>query len=124
MSKLVLTIDDTPEIRQLIRMTLEFEDFDVIEASSGQEGLEVAKLRKPDLVVLDVMMPGALDGLAVSKAMGEDPELCSIPVIMVSALELAHQVSAGYAAGARAYLGKPFSPTELIDLVHALTTHD
>ena len=120
MSKLILTIDDTAEIRQLIRLTLEFEDFDVIEASSGMEGLQMARLRKPDLVVLDVMMPG-MDGLAVSRAMSEDPELQSIPVIMVSALELEHQVSAGYAAGARAYLGKPFSPAELIDLVHALT---
>jgi DNA-binding response OmpR family regulator len=123
MSKLVLTIDDHAEIRQLIRMTLEFEDFDVIEAPNGIQGLELARLRKPDLILLDVMMPG-MDGYSVSTAIGADAELRGIPVIMLSALEGERDISAAFNAGARAYLPKPFSPAELIDLVKSLTGLD
>lgn len=119
MSKLILTIDDHEDIRKLVRLTLEFQDYDVIEASNGVDGLALARLRRPDVVLLDVLMPG-MDGLEVSRTMAQDPELCNIPVIMLSALEQATDVSAGYAAGARAYLGKPFSPSDLVDVIECL----
>ncbi|MDD0809354.1 response regulator [Curvibacter sp. RS43] len=119
MSKLVLTVDDHEDIRKLIRLTLEFQDYDVIEACNGEEGLALARMRRPDLVLLDVLMPG-MSGLEVSRAMAEDPELSSIPVVMLSALEQNTDVSAGYAAGARAYLGKPFSPSDLVDVIECL----
>jgi DNA-binding response OmpR family regulator len=119
MNRRVLTIDDQADIRRLIRMTLEFEGFDVLEASHGEEGLAMARKHRPDLILLDVMMPG-LNGLAVSKTILADEQLRRIPVLMLSALDRDADIDAGLQAGARLYLGKPFGPLELIARVHDL----
>ena len=121
MTRTVLTIEDQPDIRRLIRMTLEFKGFKVHEAANGPEGLQQARNLKPDLILLDVMMPG-MDGLTVSTTLAADPALRQIPVIMLSALGTADAVQAGLQTGVRAYLVKPFSPWELVDLVGKLTT--
>lgn len=120
MKPLVLTIEDQPDIRRLIRMALEFKGYRVIEAGSGPEGLRLARSERPDLVLLDVMMPGT-DGLTVSREMAADRELAALPVIMISALGTPDDQAAGLATGARAYLVKPFSPFELLALVRTLT---
>ncbi len=116
----VLTIEDQPDIRRLIRMTLEFKGFRVIEAGDGVEGLRKARDEKPDLILLDVMMPG-MDGLTVGRTLTADPVLSRIPVIMLSALGSAGDVDAGLQCGVHAYLVKPFSPWELLEKVGALT---
>jgi len=115
----VLTIEDQPDIRRLIRMTLEFKGFTVQDAGDGREGLALARQGRPDLILLDVMMPG-MNGKEVSRALAADPATAAIPVIMLSALGSASDVEAGLQAGARAYLVKPFSPWELLDKVAAL----
>jgi len=120
MKKTVLTIEDQPDIQRLIRMTLEFKGFVVHEAADGLDGLKQARSLKPDLILLDVMMPG-MDGLSVQKTLAADPALASIPVIMLSALGSAADVAAGKRTGVRAYLVKPFSPWELLDLAGQLT---
>jgi DNA-binding response OmpR family regulator len=119
MTHTILTIEDQPDIRRLIRMTLEFKGFDVLEADQGEAGLALARSRKPDLILLDVMMPG-ISGLDVSALLARDQALSAIPVVMLSALGSAGDVQTGLATGARAYLVKPFSPWELLDLVHKL----
>jgi DNA-binding response OmpR family regulator len=119
MSHKVLTIEDQPDIRRLIRMTLEFKGFEVIEAADGVLGLGMARTEHPDLILLDVMMPG-MDGLTVARTLAADPALRRIPVVMLSALGAAADQSAGLEAGSRAYLVKPFSPWELLDKVAAL----
>ena len=88
----VLVIDDDPRALELTRATLEPEGFCVLKAASGEEGLEIAKRRKPDLVVLDLLMPD-LDGFEVSKALKEDPETAGIPIVIltVSSLGLAEK---------------------------------
>jgi len=116
----VLTIEDQDDIRRLIRMTLEFKGFRVLEAANGPDGLQLARSQKPDLILLDVMMPG-MDGLTVSQTLAADPVLGRTPVIMLSALGTADAVQAGLQTGARAYLVKPFSPWELVALVGKLT---
>lgn len=116
----VLTIEDQPEIRRLIRMTLEFKDFTVLEASDGMSGLQTAQRVKPDLILLDVMMPGT-DGLTVSRILAQDPVLSRIPIVMLSALGARENIDAGMATGVRAYLVKPFSPWELLARVEELT---
>lgn len=116
MPKTVLTIDDQADIRRLVRMTLEFDGYKVLEASDGEEGLHLARTQKPDLVLLDVMMPG-LDGLAVSATMQADPVLKEIPVVMLTALDRDSDMDAGMEAGAKAYLNKPFGPVELLKLI-------
>ncbi len=115
----ILAIEDQPDIRRLIRMTLEFKGHRVIEAGDGVEGLRLAREQRPDLILLDVMMPG-MDGLTVSKTLAEDPQLSHIPVVMLSALGSGENIEAGLAAGAQAYLVKPFSPLELLEKVGRL----
>ncbi|MBV5295677.1 MULTISPECIES: response regulator [Curvibacter] len=119
LSKVVLIIDDNDDIRRLLRMTLEFEDFDVVEATHGAEGLEMAHLRRPDMIICDVMMPG-MSGHEVCQAVTMDPELTGIPVLMLSALDKKTDVDQARDAGARGYLTKPFSPTELMHAVRHL----
>jgi CheY-like chemotaxis protein len=119
MTATVLTIEDQADIRRLIRMTLEFKGIQVVEASDGEQGLALARNSPPDLILLDVMMPG-MDGLSVNKLLAQDPKLRQIPVVMISALGRAEDVAQGMGTGARAYLVKPFSPWELLDLTHQL----
>jgi DNA-binding response OmpR family regulator len=116
----VLTIEDQPDIRRLIRMTLEFKGYRVIEAGDGSEGLRLARSEQPHLILLDVMMPG-MDGLTVGRTLADDPALSQIPVVMLSALGGVEDIKAGLHAGVRAYLVKPFSPWELLEKVAQLT---
>lgn len=119
MKHTILTIEDQPDIRRLIRMTLEFKGFQVIEAGDGAQGLALARSEQPDLVLLDVMMAG-MDGLTVASTMKAEPALAGIPVVMLSALGSPNDVSAGLDTGVQGYLVKPFSPRELLALVERL----
>jgi DNA-binding response OmpR family regulator len=121
MTATILTIEDQPDIRRLIRMTLEFKGFEVLEAADGPQGLAIARARRPDLILLDVMMPG-LDGLTVSRTLAADPALASIPLVMLSALGTPADIQAGLGTGVKAYLVKPFSPWELLGMVERLTS--
>jgi two-component system phosphate regulon response regulator PhoB len=118
--KSILIVEDQPDIRKLIRMTLEFEPYDVHEASDGVSGLRVANEVKPDLMLLDVMMPGELDGLQVCKQIKTDPNLRQIRVILLTARGQARDLDAGREAGADEYLVKPFSPLQLIETIEKL----
>ena len=117
--KKVLIIEDHADIRALVRMTLELEDFELHEAVDGQVGLAQARALRPDLVLLDVMMPG-LDGLQVCRAIRADASLRKTRIVMLSARGQADDHSAGLAAGADVYLVKPFSPMGLLDTVAEL----
>ena len=115
--KKVLIVEDQTEIRELIRVTLEFESYAIDEAVDGDSGLAAAIRGKPDLVLLDVMMPGGKDGLEVCRAIKKEPGLKKTKVIMLTARGQAADKQAGSQAGADAYLIKPFSPLELLSLV-------
>ena len=112
MSKILL-VDDHSDIRRLIRITLG-KSFEVLEAEDGATGLDIVRTQRPDLVVLDIMMPGKLDGLQVLKEIKDDPELAGTRVIMVTARGQAHDYEAGMSRGADAYFIKPFSPLQLV----------
>ncbi len=120
MKRTVLSVEDQPDIRRLIRMTLEFKGLDVIEACEGEEGVRMARERMPDLILMDVMMPG-MDGLTAARILAEDPKVSHIPVVILSALGRTSDIDAGLETGVRAYLVKPFSPWELLSLVDQLT---
>lgn len=120
MNKTILTIEDQQDIRRLIRMTLEFDGFDVLDAGDGPSGLALARSRPVDLILLDIMMPGT-SGLTVCRELGEDPGLSHIPVVMLTALDRDQDMDASWQAGAQAYLVKPFSPLELLRVVAELT---
>jgi CheY-like chemotaxis protein len=118
--KRLLIVEDQADIRKLIRMTLEFEDYDIHEAVNGVEGLRKAIEIAPDLILLDVMMPGELDGLAVCARVRADPALRQTKVVLLSARSQLQDFEAGTKAGADAYLAKPFSPLQLIESIERL----
>ncbi len=120
MKRTILSVEDQPDIRRLIRMTLEFKGHEVLEASNGEEGVRMATEHLPDLILMDVMMPG-MDGLTASRHLANDSRTAGIPIIMVSALGRTSDIDAGLETGVKAYLIKPFSPWELVDLVNQLT---
>ncbi|MFD8202156.1 response regulator [Streptomyces sp. NPDC059701] len=116
----VLVVDDNKVIRQLIRVNLELEGFEVVTAADGVECLEVIHQVRPDAVTLDVVMP-RLDGLRTAARLRADPRTRDLPLAIVSAASQ-YEVGAGDEAGAGvdAFLAKPFEPAELVALVRQL----
>ncbi len=114
--KTILIADDEPSIRILIHTTLENPECRILEASTGTSAVAMIQRLLPDVVILDWMMPG-LNGMEVLRTLREDPRTVDIPVIMVTAMGQEKQRAEGLAAGARAYLVKPFSPLELLQMV-------
>jgi DNA-binding response OmpR family regulator len=112
----ILLVDDHSDIRRLVRITLG-KNFDVFEAEEGVTALNIIRQQKPDLVVLDVMMPGEMDGLQVLDAIKADPELAATHVIMVTARGQARDYEDGMERGADAYFIKPFSPLQLVSAI-------
>ena len=115
--KRILIVDDQPEIRELVRMTLEMEGHEIHEADRGDTALTMARQLTPDLLLLDVMMPGTLDGLAVCRAIKADARHKATKVVILSARGQQDDRQAGLSAGADAYLTKPFSPRNLLAMV-------
>jgi DNA-binding response OmpR family regulator len=123
MNKTILIVDDHADIRRLIRMTLEFEDYKIYEAADGDAALSFTATIRPDVILLDVMMPGAIDGLEVCRRIKATPALSGVQVILLSARGQARDREAGLQAGADAYLIKPFSPLQLIEYLATLPEH-
>ena len=115
--KRVLIVEDQADIRQLIRMTLEFETLDIHEADNGDTGLEMARALRPDLVLLDIMMPGSLDGFEVCTRIKRDPALQRMKVVILSARGQDNDIEQGRQSGSDDYLTKPFSPKQLLNVV-------
>ncbi|MCZ9351409.1 response regulator [Streptomyces mutabilis] len=114
----VLVVDDNKVIRQLIRVNLELEGFEVVTAGDGAECLEVVHQVRPDVVTLDVVMP-RLDGVRTAARLRADPRTRDLPIAIVSACTQ-YEIDAGFDAGADAFLSKPFEPAELVALVRQL----
>jgi len=110
--KTILIVDDHPDIRHLIRLLLD-RTYTVIEAENGQDALDKIGMHRPELVVMDVMMPGEIDGLQALKQIKNDPQLKSTYVIMVTARGQARDLEFATSLGADAYFVKPFSPLAL-----------
>ena len=120
MKQKVLVVDDQPDIRRLVRMTLDIGEFDVYEAATGEMAVESAIAVKPRVVLMDIMMPGSIDGLGACRAIKADPRLRDVSVVMLTARGQQADIEAGSVAGADAYLVKPFSPLQLLDVVNDL----
>lgn len=112
----VLVCDDERHIVRLIQVNLERQGYTVVTAFDGKEGLEKIRSEKPNLVVLDVMMP-YMDGFEVLKSVRREPETENLPVIMLTAKAQDKDVFEGYHYGADMYLTKPFNPRELVAFV-------
>ena len=123
MRRAALIVDDQPDIRKLISVTMEMEDFDLHEAENGEEAWRIAQNLRPAVILLDVMMPGSLDGYQVCETVKQDPILrLKTKVIMLTARAQATDLARGQSAGCDAYLVKPFSPIELLDTIDRLVS--
>mgnify|MGYP003591350783 FL=1 len=118
MSK-VLIVEDEANIRQLVKYNLEKESFQVIEAEDGLQGLRLAKAEKPDLVLLDLMLP-QMDGLEVCRSLKGNQATAALPIIMLTAKSEEIDKVIGLELGADDYMTKPFSPRELVARVKAV----
>nr|WP_189787746.1 response regulator [Streptomyces capitiformicae] len=114
----VLVVDDNKVIRQLIRVNLELEGFEVVTAADGAECLDVVDQVRPDVITLDVVMP-RLDGLRTAARLRGDPRTRRLPLAIISACTQ-YEVEAGLDVGVDAFLAKPFEPSELVALVRQL----
>jgi two-component system alkaline phosphatase synthesis response regulator PhoP len=115
----VLVIDDDDPIRMLCRYDLTFEGFEVVEASDGEEGLEKAVTERPDVIILDRMMP-FMDGLSVLRELGRRVETAHIPVVMLTARAMPKDRLESWIAGAYAHIDKPFAVDHLTKTVRKL----
>ena len=115
----VLVIDDEAPIRLLCRVNLEAEEMDVIEAADGPSGVEKARGESPDVILLDVMMPG-LDGWNVAQLLLDDDRTAGIPIIFLTARAEFRDRARGLDIGGVDYITKPFNPLELAPLVRRL----
>ena len=117
--KKILLVDDEPQLVEMVKMRLEANNYEVILASDGEEALEKARGEKPDLIILDIMLP-KLDGYKVCRMLKFDDKYSSIPVIMFTARSQESEKSMGKEVGADAYIIKPFEPEMLLGKIKEL----
>jgi CheY-like chemotaxis protein len=119
--KKVLIVDDQQNVRELLKITLEFEDHQIFMAANGEQALAMARVEQPNIIFLDVVMPGSdLDGLEVCRRLKSDPSTAKIHVAFISAKGQQKDIEAGLSAGADDYFVKPFSPLALVQKVSEL----
>jgi two-component system alkaline phosphatase synthesis response regulator PhoP/two-component system response regulator VicR len=116
MPKKILAVDDERHIVRLVQINLQKEGYEVVTAGNGREALEKVKSEKPDLIVMDVMMP-EMDGFEALENLKADEATAQIPVIMLTAKAQDADVFSGWQKGADLYLTKPFNPSELLTFV-------
>jgi len=116
----VVIIEDQPEIRLLIKLTLEINEYEFFEACDASMGMQLIEKVKPDLILLDVMMPGEINGLILCDILKSTEEYTDIPIIFLTGADSSEDRKNGLQSGASYYLIKPFLPQQLIDLSEEL----
>lgn len=116
MSKAILVVEDQEENRYLLRRLLTRAGYDMIEAVSGEDGIASAEAHRPDLILMDIQLPG-VDGYEATRRIKANPALQSIPIIAVTSYALSGDEAKALAAGCDAYVAKPFSPRELLTTI-------
>ncbi|MFZ6688093.1 response regulator [Undibacterium sp. SXout11W] len=117
MKPTILVVDDQSDARQMVRMVMEIERYPVIEAGNGERALALAHEHKPACLIMDLRMPGIVDGFALCQAIKGDPDLCRTPIIILSAFFQKDEKTLGFQFGADAFFEKPFNFYQLIDEV-------
>ncbi len=119
--KKILIVDDQIEVRELVQVTLEIGDYQILAAENGQQAIEIARAEHPDIILLDIMMPGSdVDGLEACRRLKSDPATADITIVMLSAKGQEVDIQTGKVAGADDYFTKPFSPIALIEKVESV----
>lgn len=118
--KLILVVEDQADLRKLVALTLRPGGYEVVEVADGQAALAAIDARPPDLVLLDLMLPGGLDGLELCRRIKSDPRCSGTTVIIMTAADQAAQRERVTAVKADHYVPKPFSPRQLRTLVESV----
>jgi CheY-like chemotaxis protein len=118
-SAVIVVAEDDPDILDLVTLTLERAGYVVHRARDGEEALDAIRHEHPDVAVLDVAMP-RLDGFELTRLLRDDPGTSGVRIVLLTARAQEEDIEAGLAAGAHAYIRKPFSPQDLQDSVAAL----
>ena len=118
----ILVVDDEIYIVHILDFSLGMEGYEVLTALDGEQALEKARAEKPDLIVLDIMMP-KLDGYETCKRLKADPDTKDVPVILLSAKGRNVDQKVGFEVGADDYITKPFSPRKLVERINAILGH-
>ena len=113
MKKRILVVEDTEDNRQILRDLLTFAGFDLIEAGDGATGVDMARLHRPDLVLMDLQLP-VIDGFEATRRIRADPALRDMPVIAVTSFAMSGDAERAIDSGCNAYVAKPFSPRALL----------
>ena len=113
MSKRILVVEDHEDNRRIMRDHLTSSGYDVIEAVTGVEGVSAAETHRPDLIVMDIQLPG-IDGYEATRRIKANPNLQKVPIIVVTSYALSGDDMKAFEAGCDAYVAKPFSPRELL----------
>jgi two-component system cell cycle response regulator DivK len=113
MSKLILVVEDQEDNRRIMRDLLTSVGYEVIEAVTGEDGVAMAETQRPDLILMDIQLPG-LDGYEATRQIKANPDLEHIPIIVVTSYALSGDDVKAFEAGCNAYVSKPFSPRELL----------
>jgi len=115
-SKKILIVEDNPQNMRLIEMALSAESYFLLEATNGEEALEIAKKERPDLIIMDVQLP-KMSGLEVTRKLREIPEFTQIPIIAITAYAMKGDEEKALDAGCNAYLSKPIRARELPNVI-------
>ena len=119
--KKILIVDDQPEVRELVDVTLRIGEYTIWQAANGDQALTVAHAKHPDLILLDVMMPNSsIDGFEVCRRLKSDPATQNIYIVMLTARGQDTDLEMGRQVGADDYFTKPFSPLQLMNKVEEL----
>ena len=113
MSRLILVVEDQEDNRRILRDLLASAGYEMIEAITGEEGVALAAARRPDLILMDIQLPG-LDGYEATRRIKGDPALRASPIIVVTSYALSGDDRKAFEAGCDAYVTKPFSPRQLL----------
>jgi len=118
--KKILIVDDQKEVRELVEITLRSGDYKILQAKNAREAIETVEAEKPDLVIMDIMMPGDMDGLEATRLLKENPQTKDSKIIMLTAKGQTTDLDEGFKVGADGYFIKPFSPLDLINKVEEM----
>jgi two-component system, cell cycle response regulator DivK len=109
----ILVVEDHEDNRRILRDLLTSVGFQLIEAETGPDGVQMAKLHRPDLILMDLQLPG-IDGYEAARQIKAEPQLSSVPIIAVTSFALSGDEERAFAAGCAAYISKPYSPMQLL----------
>jgi two-component system, OmpR family, phosphate regulon response regulator PhoB len=117
--KKILIVDDQKEIRELLLMAIPEKKYEVMQAGNGKEAVEIARLNKPDIILMDVLMP-ELNGLEATKILKNDPETKECKIVILTAMDQKTDCKKGFEFEADAYVAKPFSPLALVKKIEEM----